>query len=282
MSTSSVVLAQQVVSFSWKVVTDNTPIFISGLRLTIFISFTSFAIATILGIFVALARMSRNRVISTLAAGYINVLRAVPLLVFIVFLYYGVAIFFRITFATAIQAGILAFSLQYSAWLGEIFRSGIQAVPKGQREAAMAMGMGRVRSFVSIILPQAIRVAIPPTGNMMIGMIKDSSLVYIIGVQDLFRNSQLLANRTFRYFEIYLALVLIYLALTTAVYYGMKLLERRLEPRDVLATSAPFYALLRQRKRDRYADLRDRITSVGDGRDGSLGASASGSERMGE
>lgn len=268
------VLAQQVITFSWKVVTDNSDVFISGLRLTIFISFTSFAIATILGVFVALARMSSNKVISTIAAGYINVLRAVPLLVFIVFLYYGVAIFFRISFLTAVQAGILAFSLQYSAWLGEIFRSGIQAVPKGQREAAMAMGMGPVRAFVTIILPQAVRVAIPPTGNMMIGMIKDSSLVYIIGVQDLFRNSQLLANRTFRYFEIYLALVLIYLALTTAVYYGMKLLERRLEPRDVLATSVPFYAPLRRRQRDRYANLRDRIAAEGNGRIGSSAASA--------
>lgn len=267
------VLAQQVITFSWKVVTDNSDVFISGLRLTIFISFTSFAIATILGVFVALARMSSNKVISTIAAGYINVLRAVPLLVFIVFLYYGVAIFFRISFLTAVQAGILAFSLQYSAWLGEIFRSGIQAVPKGQREAAMAMGMGPVRAFVTIILPQAVRVAIPPTGNMMIGMIKDSSLVYIIGVQDLFRNSQLLANRTFRYFEIYLALVLIYLALTTAVYYGMKLLERRLEPRDVLATSVPFYAPLRRRQRDRYANLRDRIAAEGNGRIGSSAAS---------
>lgn len=268
------VLAQQVITFSWKVVTDNSDVFISGLRLTIFISFTSFAIATILGVFVALARMSSNKVISTIAAGYINVLRAVPLLVFIVFLYYGVAIFFRISFLTAVQAGILAFSLQYSAWLGEIFRSGIQAVPKGQREAAMAMGMGPVRAFLTIILPQAVRVAIPPTGNMMIGMIKDSSLVYIIGVQDLFRNSQLLANRTFRYFEIYLALVLIYLALTTAVYYGMKLLERRLEPRDVLATSVPFYAPLRRRQRDRYANLRDRIAAEGNGRIGSSAASA--------
>lgn len=268
------VLAQQVITFSWKVVTDNSDVFISGLRLTIFISFTSFAIATILGVFVALARMSSNKVVSTIAAGYINVLRAVPLLVFIVFLYYGVAIFFRISFLTAVQAGILAFSLQYSAWLGEIFRSGIQAVPKGQREAAMAMGMGPVRAFVTIILPQAVRVAIPPTGNMMIGMIKDSSLVYIIGVQDLFRNSQLLANRTFRYFEIYLALVLIYLALTTAVYYGMKLLERRLEPRDVLATSVPFYAPLRRRQRDRYANLRDRIAAEGNGRIGSSAASA--------
>jgi His/Glu/Gln/Arg/opine family amino acid ABC transporter permease subunit len=261
MPTIHLVLAQQVITFSWKTIIDNIPLFWAGLKLTLFISVLSFLIATFLGVFVALARMSRNRVVATIAAGYINVLRAVPLLVFIVFLYYGVAIYFRLGFATAIQAGIFAFSLQYSAWLGEIFRSGIQAVPKGQREAAMAVGMGRVRSFITIILPQAVRVAIPPTGNMMVGMVKDSSLVYIIGVQELFRNAQLLANRTFRYFEIYLAIVIIYLALTTAVYYGMKGLERRLEPRDLLAAPLPPWAVRARRQRDRYVALRDRIAA---------------------
>ena len=253
------VLAQQRVTFSWKVITDNLDLLWSGVQLTVFVSVVSFSIATVLGIFVALARMSERRAVATFAAGYINVLRAIPLLVFIVFIYYGVAIFFGLTFATGIQAGIFAFSLQYSAWLGEIFRSGIQAVPKGQREAAMAVGMGRTRTFVTVILPQAVRVAIPPTGNMMVGMVKDSALLYVIGVQELFRNAQLLANRTFRYFEIYLAIVLIYLVLTTTVYYAMKFLEQRLRPVDVLATAPSGFAPLERRRRARLLELRDRI-----------------------
>lgn len=255
------VLAQQVVTFSWKVIADNLDVLWAGVQLTVLVSVISFSIATFLGVFVALARMSERRAVATFAAGYINVLRSIPLLVFIVFIYYGVAIYFGLTFATGIQAGIFAFSLQYSAWLGEIFRSGIQAVPKGQREAAMAVGMGRARTFVTVILPQAVRVAIPPTGNMMVGMVKDSALLYVIGVQELFRNAQLLANRTFRYFEIYLAIVLIYLVLTTAVYYGMKLLEQRLQPVDVLATSGHRFAPLERRRRDRLRTLRDRIAS---------------------
>lgn len=255
------VLAQQVVTFSWKVIADNLDVLWAGVQLTVLVSVISFSIATFLGVFVALARMSERRAVATFAAGYINVLRSIPLLVFIVFIYYGVAIYFGLTFATGIQAGIFAFSLQYSAWLGEIFRSGIQAVPKGQREAAMAVGMGRARTFITVILPQAVRVAIPPTGNMMVGMVKDSALLYVIGVQELFRNAQLLANRTFRYFEIYLAIVLIYLVLTTAVYYGMKLLEQRLQPVDVLATSGHRFAPLERRRRDRLRTLRDRIAS---------------------
>jgi len=253
------VLAQQVVTFSWKVITDNLDVLWAGVRLTVFVSVLSFTIATVLGVFVALARMSERRVVAAAAAAYINVLRAIPLLVFIVFIYYGVAIYFGLTFATGIQAGIFAFSLQYSAWLGEIFRSGIQAVPKGQREAAMAVGMGPVRTFVTVILPQAVRVATPPTGNMMVGMVKDSALLYVIGVQELFRNAQLLANRTFRYFEIYLAIVLIYLTLTTTVYYGMKFLEQRLQPVDVLATAPRRFAPFERRRRERLLELRERI-----------------------
>lgn len=254
-------LAQQSTTFDWSVLVDNLPLFLDGLRLTLLISGGAFLIATVLGIGVALARLSSSRLVSTAAAGYINLLRAIPLLVFIVFVYYGVAIFFDLSFLTAIQAGMLAFSLQYSAWLGEIFRSGIQAVPTGQREAAMSVGMGRLRTFVSIILPQASRIAVPPTGNMMVGMIKDSSLVYIIGVPELFRNSQLLANRTFRYFEVYLAVVVTYLILTTAVHYAMRIVEYRLSPRDVLATEPRPWSVLARRRRRRLVQLRETVRS---------------------
>lgn len=252
-------LGQQPVSFNWAVIVDNLPLFFDGLQLTILISAVSFLIATLLGVVVALARLSRYRIVATVAAGYINVLRAIPLLVFIVFVYYGVAIFFNLTFLTAIQAGMLAFSLQYSAWLGEIFRSGIQAVPQGQREAALSIGMSRVQTFATVVLPQAVRIAIPPTGNMMVGMIKDSSLVYILGVPELFRNAQLLANRTFRYFEVYLAIVITYLLLTTGVYYAMKFLERRLEPRDLLTTEVAVWSPFARRRQERLQRLQEQV-----------------------
>lgn len=226
------------VAFDWTVVTNNLGLYWSGLRLTLFIAVVSFALATLLGVVVALLRMSRNPVVSGLMGAYINVFRAIPLLVFILFVYYGIAIAFRLDSLGPIQAGILVLTLQYSAWLGEIFRAGIQAVPKGQSEAALSVGMSRVQTFFTIRLPQAGRISIPPTGNMFVGMIKDSSLVYIIGVPELLRNTQLMANRTFAYFEIYMATVAIYLVLTTVIYYAVKYLERRFRVADVLASTA--------------------------------------------
>ena len=220
---------------------DNRDIFIGGVRLTLFIAIVAFALATLLGLAVALLRMSKSRIITPIMAAYVNVFRAIPLLVFVLFVYYGIAIQFELTIS-AIQAGILALTLQYSAWLGEIFRSGIQAVSDGQRQAAMSVGMSRPQVFLRVILPQATRIVIPPMGNMFIGMIKDSSLVYIIGVPELLRVSNLLANSTFRYFEVYLATVICYLILTTAVYFGVKYLEKRYALVDVLTSKvrSPF------------------------------------------
>lgn len=255
---NSIVLAQS--KFRWEFIWDNRDIFIDGVRLTIFISLIAFALATALGLVVALLRMSNNRIVQPLIAGYVNLFRAIPLLVFILFVYYGIAIQFSLA-VSAIQAGILALTLQYSAWLGEIFRSGIQAVPNGQREAALSVGMGRIQTFFRVILPQAIRIVIPPTGNMFIGMIKDSSLVYLIGVPELLRVSNRLANRTFRYFEVYLATVLIYLVLTTAVYFGVKYLEKRYALVDLLTTKARRWSPLARKRVARLRTLQSAVVA---------------------
>lgn len=221
------------VEFRPEFIWDNRQIFIDGIKLTLVISLIAFALSMALGLCVAILRTSKNPIVKPIMAVYVNIFRAIPLLVFILFVYYGVAIQFNLTLS-ALQAGILALTLQYSAWLGEIFRSGIQAVPHGQREAAMSIGMGRIQTFHRIVLPQAARIVMPPTGNMFIGMIKDSSLVYLIGVAELLRVSNRLANKTFRYFEVYLATVMIYLALTTAVYFLMKYIEKRYSLVDLL------------------------------------------------
>lgn len=146
--------------------------------------------------------------------------------------------------------------------MGEIFRSGIQAVPHGQREAALSVGMGRVQTFFRVILPQAIRIVIPPTGNMFIGMVKDSSLVYLIGVPELLRVSNRLANRTFRYFEVYAATVLIYLVLTTAIYFGVKYLERRYALVDILTAKTRSWSPFAARKAARLRDLQASVREV--------------------
>ena len=246
------------VSISFDFILDNLPLFLDGVRITIFISLLAFGLAIISGLVVALARMSKSRLLQPIVASYINLFRAIPLLVFILFVYYGVAIAFDMQ-VTAIQAGVFALTLQYSAWLGEIFRGGIQAVPYGQREAALSVGMGRIQTFTRVVLPQAIRIVIPPTGNMFIGMIKDSSLVYLIGVPELLRVSNRLASRTFRYFEVYLTTVLIYLVLTTVVYFGVRYLERRYALVDLLNTKARALSPLASRRTARLREIQEAV-----------------------
>ncbi|HEX2154200.1 MAG TPA: amino acid ABC transporter permease [Acidimicrobiia bacterium] len=247
------------IDFSWDVVTENLDLYWQGLQITVFVVVVSFAISTVLGVVVALLRLSDNPIIRPLMAAYVNIFRAIPMLVFILFVYYGLAIAFNMRFLSAIAAGMVALCVQYSAWLGEIFRAGIQAVPKGQREASSSVGMTSVGTFFSVILPQATRIVIPPTGNMLIGMVKDSSLLYIIGVAELLRVTNTLANRTFRYFEVYLALVLIYLALTTLIYYGVKYLERRFTEVDVLTQTKPLRSFRQRRRTARLRELQEAV-----------------------
>jgi His/Glu/Gln/Arg/opine family amino acid ABC transporter permease subunit len=223
--------------FKWYVVLDRLDLLWAGIAFSLYIAVIAMAFALVVGLVIALLRLSRFRPVSTLAAVYINVFRAIPQLVFIIYLYYGVSIVVGVNFQP-ITAGVIALSTQYSAWLAEIFRSGIQAVPKGQREAALSVAMGRVRTFTTIVMPQAIRVVIPPTGNMFVGMVKDSSLVSVIGVFELLRTTQLLVSQTFRPFEFYTVAVLSYLVLTIVVAYGVKLLERRYAYVDPLASKA--------------------------------------------
>lgn len=263
------------IDISWDFIFDNMPLFLDGVRITIFISLVAFGLSIVFGLVVALLRLSKSRILQPIMAGYINLFRAIPLLVFILFVYYGVAISFNLQ-VSAIQAGIFALTLQYSAWLGEIFRGGIQAVPHGQREAALSVGMGRAQTFSMVILPQATRIVIPPTGNMFIGMIKDSSLVYLIGVPELLRVSNRLANRTFRYFEVYLSTVLIYLVLTTAVYFLVKYLERRFALVDLLNTKAKAFAPFAHRRAAHLRELQETVRASSGSTSASVGDTSPG------
>lgn len=263
------------IDISWDFIFDNMPLFLDGVRITIFISLVAFGLSIVFGLVVALLRLSKSRILQPIMAGYINLFRAIPLLVFILFVYYGVAISFNLQ-VSAIQAGIFALTLQYSAWLGEIFRGGIQAVPHGQREAALSVGMGRAQTFLMVILPQATRIVIPPTGNMFIGMIKDSSLVYLIGVPELLRVSNRLANRTFRYFEVYLSTVLIYLVLTTAVYFLVKYLERRFALVDLLNTKAKAFAPFAHRRAAHLRELQETVRASSGSTSASVGETSTG------
>ena len=242
------------IDWQWDVVWDRIPLLWDGLRITLLLAFVSMAIALVLGMAIAVMRLSRIRAVSLFAAGYVNLFRAIPLLVFIVWVYYGLPIMLNIDFPPLV-AGVICLSLQYGGWLAEIFRSGIQAVPKGQREASLALSMTRPRTFFSVVLPQTVRIVTPSVGNMFVGMLKDSTLVSFIGVFEIFRRAEYAANQTFRYFEFYTALLVIFVVLTTLVSFGVRILERRMHTHDVLAVQPRPWSMLRRRRRLYLEDL---------------------------
>jgi His/Glu/Gln/Arg/opine family amino acid ABC transporter permease subunit len=212
--------------FAWDVVNQYRGWLLEGVILTLKIALVSMAFAMVIGLFVALLRMSPIWPVRTLASLYISVFRAIPPLVFILWMYYGVTLVTGLNIE-AFWSGVICLSLQYAAWLAEIYRSGLQAVDKGQSEAALSTGLSRTRAFAKVIWPQAWRIIIPPVANNFVGIIKDSSLVGVIGLNELMRQSQIATSLTFRPFELYTAAMVIYIVLTLAIARIASLLEQR-------------------------------------------------------
>ena len=180
----------------------------------------------ILGLATALARLSRWPVLRLTAIGYIDFFRGVPLLATLVWFYYGVSLLFGINF-TAFSAGVSGLGITYGAYLAEIFRAGIQAIPRGQTEAAHTLGLSPRQVMQHVILPQAVRIALPPIGNSFVSMLKDSSLIAVLAVTDLMRQGMIVASDTFRAFEAYTFVAVVYYGLTVITARGLTLVERR-------------------------------------------------------
>ncbi len=212
--------------FAWQVVSEYKDWLWKGVQLTLEVAIVSMALAMLLGLPIALMRMSNVWPVRTFASFYISVFRAIPPLVFILWMYYGVTLVTGLNIE-AFWSGVICLTLQYSAWLAEIYRAGLQAIDKGQQEAALSTGLSRTRAFVKVIWPQAWRIIIPPMANNFVGIIKDSSLVGIIGVNELMRQSQIAVSLTFRPFELYTAAMAIYIVLTLAVARLASFLEQR-------------------------------------------------------
>ena len=186
----------------------------------------SVVLAVVVGLIAALARLQRFKAISFLAAAFIDFFRAVPLLVLLIWLYYGLSLVLNINL-NAFQAGVLGLGLLYAAFLAEIFRSGIQAIPNGQREAASTLGMTRWQTSRHVILPQAIRIVIPAIANNFIGVLKDATLVSILGLNEIMRTAQTIVVTTFRPFEIYTFVALVYVVIVLIFSRLVRILERR-------------------------------------------------------
>lgn len=193
-----------------------------GLYVTVKVTCLSIAVSIPLGIITGLCRVSRIRIINLIASVYVEVVRGIPLLVQLFYIYYGVASIIQIR---PFWAAIMAMGFCYGAYIGEVVRGGIEAVDRGQREAAMSLGFTPFQSMVHVILPQAIRTVLPPLGNECISMLKDSSLVSMVAIIDILRRGREYASTTFNYFESYTMVALTYLFITLILSKGVSMLE---------------------------------------------------------
>ena len=206
---------------------SNIKFLISGLGLTVSVSLLSIFFAIILGLLLAIVGLSKYKVIKLITITYIEIIRSVPVLVMILWIYYGLPVLAGVNFSASV-AGIIALSICESPFIAEIFRSGFEAVPKGQNEAGTSLGMRFFERFRFIILPQAIKIILPALGNQFVYMLKMSSLVSIIGLNELTRKANELVVSQYRPLEIYTFLVLEYLALILIISYFVRRMERKL------------------------------------------------------
>ena len=206
----------------------NLKFLLSGLTTTIFISVVSIIISMILGFVVAIPSLAKNRFLTYINIGYVEIVRAVPLLVLILWIYYGLPIMTGISFSPFVS-GIIALSISESAFQAEIFRAGINSIKKAQWEAGSSLGLNFFKRLRLVILPQAIKNILPAIGNQFVYVLKMSSLVSIIGIGDLTRKANELVVTTYRPLEIYTFLILEYLVLILIVSFFVRKLEKRLK-----------------------------------------------------
>lgn len=206
----------------------NLRFLISGITTTIYISTISIVIAMVVGLLVAIPAITKNKYLSYINVFYVEVVRSVPLLVLILWVYYGLPILTGFSFSPFVS-GIIALSISESAFMAEIFRGGINAIKKTQWEAATSLGLNFSKKLKFVILPQAFKVILPALGNQFVYVLKMSSLVSIIGISDLTRKANELVVSTYRPLEIYTFLILEYLILILVVSYFVRRLEKKLK-----------------------------------------------------
>ncbi len=221
------------------------PFILGGTGITLLVSVCSIVLATVLAVIGALGRLSKNPIYSGIATLYVSLIRGTPLILQIFFIYLAFPQFARFAptylqgafLLPAIPAGVLALGVNYGAYMTEIFRAGIQSVGHGQIEAAHALAMSPAQTTRRIILPQAVRLVIPPTGNEFIAMLKDSALVSFIGVSELFFRSSKVGQQSFRAMETLIVAAAMYWLVTSIFSYFQTKLERKMARGYVRETS---------------------------------------------
>ena len=200
-----------------------------GLLVTFGITIISICIAVPLGLLTGLGKLARNPVVNLIASMYVEIIRGIPLLMQLFYIYYALGSLLKVS---PMVAAVASLSVCYGAYMGEVFRAGILAVPKGQTEAARSLGFDRFQTMFTVVLPQAMRTIVPPVGNECIALLKDTSLVSIIAVADLLRRGREYASQTFEYVETYTVIALVYLIITLLLSKGLSQAEGRLSRYD--------------------------------------------------
>ena len=213
--------------FDFAAVWNSRILLLEGFGIAMFCATAAIILAMIIGLFIALMRLSNSRILRTFAFVYTQLFRGVPLYVLVIWVYFGLAIISNINIPQ-IPAGILTLALLNSGYLSETFRSGILAVGQGQREAGEALGLNRRQVLRYVTLPQAGRIVVPPTGNQYVDAIKDSAILSIIGVPELMKVAQEQANLFYRPFEFYTIAGAMYLVAVLAVAKIISILEKKL------------------------------------------------------
>jgi polar amino acid transport system permease protein len=219
-----------------------------GVWVTIFVTLMAFALATGLGLLVAISGLSGSLLLRQVARFYVEVIRGIPVLVLLFYIAFvgapGLVSLYNAIISPLVEVGwleaaqvrdlslmwraIIALTIGYAAFIAEIFRAGFQSIDRGQIEAAMALGLSRSQCFRLIVFPQAIRVIFPPLSNDFVSMVKDSSLVSVLGVADISQAGKIYASGSFRFFETYSIVAYIYLILTIGLSLALRQVEKRL------------------------------------------------------
>ena len=181
-----------------------------------------------IGIIISLCRMAKNIFIRSISSVYIDVMRGIPLLVLLIWFYYGLSMLIEYSFSP-LFAGVACLSLKYSGYLAETFRAGIQAIEKGQSEASFSLGFSKLQNLRRIVIPQAFRIVIPPIGNSFVSMLQDSSIVMVVGIWELMKRGNSLANSTLKPFEIYTLVGVFYLIMAISASRINRYLGHRLK-----------------------------------------------------
>ncbi len=207
------------------VVAEYYPVLLRGFGMTILMTLIVITLSLTLASPVALSRMSGNFLVRLVGGTYVELLRGTPLVLQLVYIYFvlpGVGI--RLD---GFVAALVALTLHYTAYLSEVYRAGIQSVPKGQTQAASALGMSRGQTFIRIVLPQAVRTVTPALGNYFISLFKDTALASVVTVQELLFSGQIIAARTYQYFTIYTVCMIMYFSVGYPAALFVRWLEKR-------------------------------------------------------